>query len=134
VGAISTFNPTTRLPIRSEEHTMKSSSIFRFSLLSLAAAAAIASGAAMAQDPGHPRVNEVNQRLENQQDRINKGVADGQINGKQAARDERHDANIARRESIDEAKHGGHLTKAEDRRLNKSENRNSHRIYRQRHK
>jgi len=113
---------------------MKSSSIFRFSLLSLAAAAAIASGAAMAQDPGHPRVNEVNQRLENQQDRINKGVADGQINGKQAARDERHDANIARRESIDEAKHGGHLTKAEDRRLNKSENRNSHRIYRQRHK
>lgn len=112
---------------------MKGSSIFRFSLISLAASGAIASSAAMAQDPGHPRVNEVNQRLENQQDRINKGVADGQINGQQAARDERHDANIARRESIDEANHGGHLTKAEDRRLNKSENRNSRRIHRQRH-
>jgi hypothetical protein len=30
-----------------------------------------------------------------------------------AARDETHDANIAQRESIDEAKHGGHLTKSE---------------------
>jgi hypothetical protein len=118
---------------------MKSPAIFRFSLIGLAAAAAIASGAAMAQDstaakvPDHPRVNEVNQRLDNQQNRIQKGVADGQINARQAARDEKQDANIAQRESADEAKHNGHLTKGEQNRLNKSENQDSRRIHKQRH-
>jgi hypothetical protein len=37
------------------------------------------------------------------------------------------------RESADEAKHNGHLTKGETRRLNRSENRNSSAIHRQRH-
>jgi hypothetical protein len=96
--------------------------------------AAIVSGEAMAQEvPDHPRVNEVNQRLDNQQARINQGLANGTMTGKQAARDEAHDANIAKRESVDEAKHNGHLTKGEQNRLNRSENRNSRRIYRQKH-
>ena len=83
--------------------------------------------------PDHPRVNEVNQRFDNQQARINQGLANGTMNGKQAARDEAHDANIAKRESVDEAKHNGHLTKGEQRRLNRSENKNSRRIYNQKH-
>jgi hypothetical protein len=83
--------------------------------------------------PDHPRVNEVNQRLDNQQSRINQGLANGTMNDRQAARDEHHDANIAKRESTDEAKHNGHLTKGEQNRLNRSENRNSRRIYRQKH-
>jgi hypothetical protein len=83
--------------------------------------------------PDHPRVNEVNQRLDNQQTRINQGLANGTMTGKQAARDEAHDANIAKRESVDEAKHNGHLTKGEQRRLNRSENKNSRRIYAQKH-
>jgi hypothetical protein len=78
--------------------------------------------------PDHPRENEVNQRLNDQQARIQQGEA-----GKQAARDEAHDANIARREAVDESKHNGHITKAEQRRLNRSENRNSNRIYHQKH-
>lgn len=94
----------------------------------------LGSGAARAQDvPDHPRVNEVNQRLDNQQQRIDKGLANGTMSGKQAARDEAHDANIARRESVDEAKHGGHLTKGEQNRLNRSLNRNSRHIYKQKH-
>jgi hypothetical protein len=84
--------------------------------------------------PDHPRVNEVNQRLDNQQARINQGLANGTMSGRQAARDETHDANIAKRESVDEAKHNGHLTKGEQHRLNKSENKNSRRIYNQKHK
>ena len=89
---------------------------------------------AMAQTvPDHPRVNEVNQRLDNQQARINQGLANGTMTEKQAAHDEAHDANIAKRESVDEAKHGGHLTKAEQNRLNRAENRNSRRIYKQKH-
>jgi hypothetical protein len=96
--------------------------------------AGFGSSLALAQDVAdHPRVNEVNQRLDNQQARINQGLANGTMTGKEAAHDESHDANIAKRESVDEAKHGGHLTKAEQNRLNKSENKNSGRIYRQKH-
>ncbi|MBB5360917.1 hypothetical protein HDE76_004170 [Rhodanobacter sp. ANJX3] len=115
---------------------MKTHAKFRLGMLGLVAFSALVSGTVMAQDtsvPGHPRVNEVNQRLSNQQNRIQNGEANGTINGKQAARDEKQDANIAQRESADEAKHNGHLTKGEDRRLNKSENRDSRRIRRQKH-
>lgn len=112
----------------------------RFSLIGFTMAAALASAGAMAQTtaapqdgvPGHPRVNEVNQRLDNQQNRIQAGVADGQLNAKQAARDEKQDANIAQRESKDEAKDGGHLTKGEQKNLNKSLNHDSNRIHKQR--
>ena len=112
----------------------------RFSLIAFTMAAAFASAGAMAQStspenvPGHPRVSQVNQRLENQQDRIQAGVADGQLNAKQAAHDEQRDANIAARESRDEAMHGGHLTKQEQKNLNKSLNQNSKKIHKQRTK
>jgi hypothetical protein len=98
--------------------------------------AALISARSMAQTapvPDHPRENEVNQRLDNQQARIDQGLAKGTMTGKQAARDEKHDENIAQREAVDESKHNGHITKAEQRRLNKSENKNSKRIYRQKH-
>jgi len=106
----------------------------RITLSGLALSAAAVSSTVFAQEavPDHPRVNEVNDRLANQQNRIQAGVADGQINAKQEARDERRDANIAQRESADEAKHGGHLTKTEQNHLNKSLNRNSRAIHRQR--
>lgn len=110
----------------------------RFSLIAFTLVAACASAGAMAQTsspeniPGHPRVSEVNQRLENQQDRTQAGVADGQLNAKQVTRDEKQDANIAARESRDEAAHGGHLTKQEQKNLNKSLNKDSKRIHKQR--
>jgi len=92
------------------------------------------SGAAMAQTvPGHPRINEVDQRLENQQDRIDAGVNKGQINAKQEARDNARDTRVAQQLSADEAKNGGKITKGEQRRLNRELNRNSRRIYKQRH-
>ena len=98
--------------------------------------AALVSMHSMAQTapvPDHPRENEVNQRLDNQQSRINQGLAKGTMTGQQAARDEKHDANIAQREAVDESKHNGHITKAEQNRLNKSENKNSKRIRKQKH-
>lgn len=100
------------------------------------ACAALISTQSLAQSapvPGHPRENEVNRRLDNQQARINQGLANGTMNGRQAARDEQHDANIARREAVDESRHNGHLTKGEQSRLNRSENRNSRHIARQKH-
>ena len=113
---------------------MKTSNIY-LNIAGLVCASLISmqSMAQTAPVPDHPRENEVNQRLDNQQARIQQGVADGTMTGKQAARDESHDANIAQREAVDESKHDGHLTKTEQRRLNRSENRNSRRIYRQKH-
>jgi hypothetical protein len=93
--------------------------------------------AAMAQaavaDPGHPRINEVEHRIQNQQDRVDKGVSDGQINANQAARD---DAKLAREQNSlnqDEAKNDGHITKAEQKNLNRRLNKGSRQIHRQRH-
>jgi len=110
----------------------------RLAPLGLALALVLSAGASAAQDatpvPGHPRVNEVNQRLDNQQQRIANGEANGTMNGAQAARDEKQDANIAQRESRDEAKNGGHLTKKEQGNLNKSLNHDSRRIHRQKTK
>ncbi len=109
-------------------------SLKSISLIAASAMCVLFGSAAIAQDvPDHPRVNEVNQRLDNQQARINQGLANGTMTEKQAARDEAHDANIAKRESVDEAKNGGHLTKAEQNHLNKSLNKNSKRIYKQKH-
>jgi hypothetical protein len=110
----------------------------KLALISLVIGAAMISGQVMAQTqsddvPGHPRVNEVNNRLQNQQNRINNGLKNGTMTAGQADRDEAHDANIARRESADEARHDGHLTKQEDKNLNKSLNKNSNHIYKQKH-
>ena len=90
---------------------------------------------AMAQDvPGHPRENEINSRLENQQDRISAGSAQGQLNARQAARDSAVDNRVAREESRDEALHNGHITKAEQAKMNRQLNRDSARIHDERDK
>ena len=82
--------------------------------------------------PGHPRVSEVDQRLQNQQNRINNGVKDGQLNAHQAVRDEKADARVSQELSRDQAKNGGHITKAEQNRMNKQLNKDNSRIHRQR--
>jgi hypothetical protein len=95
--------------------------------------AAIAQTAAGVPDPGHPRINEVQQRINNQESRVDKGISDGQINAKQAARD---DAKLSREQNSlnqDEAKNGGHITKGEQKNLNKRLNKGSKRIHNQRH-
>jgi hypothetical protein len=94
---------------------------------------AIAQTAAGVADPGHPRINEVQQRIDNQENRVDRGISDGQINAKQAAHD---DAKLSREQNSlnqDAAKNGGHITKAEQRNLNGRLNTGSRQIYRQRH-
>src|SRR5258708_5674492 len=84
-----------------------------------------------ASDPGHPRISEVDQRLQNQQNRINTDVSNGTMTTGQAARDEKRDARVQKQMTADEAKHGGHITKAEQKHLNKELNKNSRAIHRQ---
>jgi hypothetical protein len=85
-----------------------------------------------AVDPGHPRVNEVDQRLQNQQNRTDSGVQSGQIGAKQEMHDDKADAHVSNELSRDEAKDGGHVTKAQQAKMNRQLNRNSKRIHRQR--
>ena len=84
------------------------------------------------EDPGHPRVNEIQGRIDNQEKRIDQGINKGQLSPGQAARDIRRDARIERQLKHDEAKHDGHITKGEQARLNKELNQNSRKIHEQR--
>jgi hypothetical protein len=79
-------------------------------------------------DPGHPRVNQVNGREANQQKRIGKGVASGTLTSKQATRLEKRETAVQNREKADMAAHNGHLTKAEQRGINRQQNRISRSI------
>ncbi len=81
-------------------------------------------------DPGHPRVNQVNRREANQQKRIGNGVANGTLTSKQATHLERRETAVQNREQADMAKHNGHLTKAEQRGINRQQNRISRSIAR----
>jgi len=115
------------------------------SLLALAVGGFMLAGSAAAQtttsgagpgvdDPGHPRVNEVNNREANQQNRIANGIKDRQLNANQAAHLENNEARIQNQEQKDMAEHNGHLTKGEQRQLNREQNRQSKQIYKDKHK
>ena len=116
------------------------------SLLILAVGGLMLAGSASAQtaattpgagpgvvDPGHPRVNQVNKREQNQQRRIGNGVKSGKLNSQQAAHLEKREASVQHREQKDMAKHNGHLTKAEQKGINRQQNRISKSIYEEKH-
>ncbi len=92
------------------------------------------SGAGPGQvDPGHPRVNEVNKREQNQQDRIANAVKNGTMTPGQAAHVEKQEQHIENQEKADMAAHNGHLTKREQKQLNKEQNHTSKEIYKDKH-
>jgi hypothetical protein len=116
------------------------------SLLILAVGGLMFTGSAFAQttttsgagpgvvDPGHPRVNQVNGRETNQQNRIANGVKNGSLSPKQTSNLENREANVENREKKDMAAHNGHLTKAEQNGINRQQNRISKSIYKDKHK
>src|ERR1700704_1263511 len=118
---------------------------FSNSLLILAVGGLMIAGSASAQtattsgagpgvvDPGHPRVNQVNRREARQQQRIGNGIKSGKLNSKQAAHLEKREASVQNREQKDMAKHNGHLTKAEQKGINRQQNRISKSIYKDKH-
>ena len=104
------------------------------SLLSLCVASNAMAGRVMPERAmGHPRINEVAQRLASQQSRIAEGVRRGQITRWQAARDMSRDQRIERQLMRDEVSHDGHVTIMEQNRLNRELDRNSIHIYQQGH-
>jgi hypothetical protein len=92
------------------------------------------SGAGPGQvDPGHPRVNQVNSRETRQQDRIASGVKNGQLTPGQTARLEHGEQRLQNNEKKDMAKDNGHLTKQDQRQLNREANHMSKRIAADKH-
>ncbi|MGA8865854.1 MAG: hypothetical protein WB510_02750 [Candidatus Sulfotelmatobacter sp.] len=92
------------------------------------------SGAGAGQvDPGHPRVNQVNRRETNQQNRIANGVKNGQLTPGQTSRLERGEQRLQNNQKKDMAADNGHLTKQDQRQLNRESNRMSKRIAADKH-
>ena len=79
-----------------------------------------ASAATWAQT--HPRRDQVNDRLANQNARINNAFATGKITVGQAAFLHKEDRTVRAQERFDASLNGGHITKAEQRSLNQNEN------------
>jgi hypothetical protein len=73
-------------------------------------------------DKHHPRRAEVNDRLANQNKRIHQDVKEGKITPAQAHKLHKEDRAIRREERAMASQHGGHITKQEQRVLNRQEN------------
>ena len=97
-------------------------SIVAATLLALSAFAASAAGT------DTPRID---QRQANQEQRIDKGVASGELTKREARRMNRQQAVVNRAE--DKAKADGTVSAQEKKRLTKAQNKTSRHIYRQKH-
>lgn len=76
----------------------------------------------------HPRRDQVNDRLANQNKRINHEVKDGDMSKAKAARLKSNDHKIRQEERDMAAQNHGHITKQEQHTLNQQENANSRKI------
>ena len=77
--------------------------------------------------------NEVDRRRENQQKRIGQGIASGQLTAGETARLEGKEAEINGQVRADRKANGGKLTPSEKQQVNGELNRESSRIYKQKH-
>jgi hypothetical protein len=83
---------------------------------------------AFAQDPAT-----VNQRRENQQDRIANGIQSGQLTAGETKNLEGQEANLNREVHDDRQADGGKLTQAEKQQVNQQQNNLSNKIYQDKH-
>jgi len=105
-------------------------------LVTLTAAVLMTSGLAFAQQTDsvrHDQPNTVNQRRENQQDRIAQGVRSGQLTARETSHLESREARVNHEVRADRRAHDGHLTAQERRQVNRQQNRMSKSIYRDKH-
>ena len=101
----------------------------KFARLALAASLALMPAVLLAQAPPH----DINQRKDNQQDRIGQGVRSGQLTAGETARIEHQERGINREERGMRAQDNGHLTNQDRRTLQHQQNQESRRIYRDKH-
>ena len=77
--------------------------------------------------------DEVSDRLQNQQNRINQGVQSGALTGKEQQNLQNRENHLENTVAKEKAANGGELTKGEEKRLNHKLNRESRRIHRKKH-
>jgi len=77
--------------------------------------------------------NEVNDRQRNQQKRIGEGVENGSLTAGETAHLEKQEAAIHHEVKTDRKANGGTLTAQERRQVNRQQNRESNRIYKDKH-
>jgi hypothetical protein len=77
--------------------------------------------------------SEVGQRQREQQKRIGEGIENGSLNAREASRLEKQETHVNCEVARDRAANGGTLTPAEKAKVNRQQNRESKRIYRQKH-
>ncbi len=77
--------------------------------------------------------NEVNERQRNQQERIGRGVENGSLTAGETAHLEKQEAAIHHEVKTERKANGGTLTANERRQVNRQQNRESARIYRDKH-
>lgn len=102
-----------------------------FRIAAVAALAFSIAGAASAQthwDAAHPRRDEVNDRIANQNHRIRHQVREGELSHAQAMTLHRDDRQIRHEERMMASQDNGHITKQEQRTLNQQENHVSRQI------
>ena len=104
----------------------------RFALCSAALAAMLLPAAAQTSTPANPPAT-INQRKENQQDRIANGVADGQLTAGETANLEKKESNLNKEEKIMRSEDNGKLTGADRKVLNQQQNQLSNQIYQDKH-
>jgi hypothetical protein len=76
---------------------------------------------------------EVDQRQENQKDRVQQGVASGELTKGEAAGIRKDEKAIHQEVKADRAANGGKLTPAEKRKVNRQLNKESRKIHRKKH-
>jgi hypothetical protein len=76
----------------------------------------------------HPRREQVNGRLNNQNQRIHNQVKEGELTKSQAAALHKQDHQIRQEERLMASQNGGHITKQEQKTLNQQENQLSKQI------
>jgi hypothetical protein len=90
--------------------------------LGVASASTAVMAAETQWEKDHPRRDQVNDRLANQNKRIHQEVKSGQITKQQAAQLHKQDHQIRQEERAMASHDNGHLTKADQRSLNQQEN------------
>ncbi len=97
-----------------------------FALIGITGVLAVAAGNGFAKDTKwekhHPRREQVNNRLDNQNDRIKSEVKEGDMTKTQAAKLRKQDRQIRKEEKSMASQNGGHITKQEQKTLNQQEN------------
>ncbi len=91
------------------------------------------SGAFLATSLTAQAANKVNERRENQQDRIAQGVKSGQLTAGETAKLEKKEARLNHEVHADRKANDGKLTPAERAQVNRQQNRLSRQIYTDKH-